>query len=366
MFNLKDQFTLLGNFSAELGVGEASRRLRSLLVSSGALVNVQNLHLTKSRSQAQVPHLEAVRRESRSHLVSCVNADQTLFALAEGEIDFDQISSHTGFWSWELPDFPRQYAASADLMDEIWTVSDFCRKSISKSITKKVRRIKLPVPVPNHQTHLTRSHFGIAGNAFLVTVSFDYFSDFNRKNPMAAIDAYLAAFEPGDNATLIVKCINANPRDLRHQQILDISGSRKDIKILDTYLDGYENLALIELSDVYLSLHRAEGYGLNLADAMARKTAVVATGYSGNLDFMTTDNSILIPYEEVNVRHYAGHQVNSSWAEPSNRAASASLRELFEDRQLLEQVSRAGRSHILSHHSLGRAAESLFEEFQNG
>jgi glycosyltransferase involved in cell wall biosynthesis len=121
----------------------------------------------------------------------------------------------------------------------------------------------------------------------------------------------------------------------------------------------------LELADIYLSLHRAEGYGLNLADAMARNTAVMATGYSGNLDFMDDESSVLVPFTKIPVRKYAGISVNSNWADPDIDFAAEKLRKLSESPTLVKELAYKGLAKIKNENSLAVVVDRFQKEFMN-
>jgi glycosyltransferase involved in cell wall biosynthesis len=132
---------------------------------------------------------------------------------------------------------------------------------------------------------------------------------------------------------------------------------------MDDYFDSEKNLALLEMADVAVSLHRAEGYGINLADAMARSTVVIATGYSGNLEFMNDSNSVLVPYSMTPVKRYANLDLESKWAEPDLEYAARALRNLYQDRNKLRQIAARGHAHTLKQHGLRVSVEKLKEAF---
>ncbi len=353
---------LVAHLNAEMGVGEVARRLISLLSATGIDLNLVPFEVSKARKE----HKGLYKTSdflAGSGTVSCVNADQlgalvAFFGISPGNRKF-----HNGFWAWELEDFPENFAPAAKLLDEVWTISTFAQKSIEKTVSTRVRTVKVPVPLPNAKTKVNRKDLGIPEKTFLVTSSFDLNSDIERKNPAGSIKAFLKSFPKPSGATLFLKSINGDKHTTRFSELQELAQGREDIVFFDGYLDQYQNKGLLELSDIYLSLHRAEGYGLNLADAMARKTAVIATGYSGNLDFMDEDSSVLVPIEKVAVTNYAGMRVNSQWAEPDIDFASRKLRDLFDSSQLVEELAQKGFSKIKSENSLKVAVENFQKEF---
>ena len=183
---------------------------------------------------------------------------------------------------------------------------------------------------------------------------------FRRKNPVGAIKAYTAAFGPDDGASLIVKSINGHhhPRDREH--VRSVAHGRPDVLFMDDYVSTVEMKAMIELADCYVSLHRAEGYGLNLADAMAHGTPTIATGYSGNLDFMTDSTAVLVPYTITEVGPLAApYDPLAFWADPDLDAAAQAMRGMFDDPDSGIRLAARALDHVREHHSLKVAAGSV-------
>jgi glycosyltransferase involved in cell wall biosynthesis len=361
---LSETWNVLAHLRAELGIGEIARRLLSLLRASGIRVNPVDFELTRSRrGQAILNANEEL--EINGNLITCVNPDQLAAAIALHSVTSVSFKKHTGFWAWELEDSPRVFGNAADLLDEVWTISNFSKASLDKVIKRPSKVVSVPVPFPLTKTNLRRSDFGIPENRFLVTTSFDYMSDVRRKNPRAAIEAYKQAFKEKDHATLVVKSINAPAFPELESELMETAAGREDIVFLDKYLSAYENNALLELSDVFLSLHRSEGYGINLADSIARETAVIATGYSGNTDFMEESSSVLVPFELVPVKKYAGLRINSKWAEPDVAFAASNLRVLLDNPDKLKRMQLGAYKSLKERHSLRPAVKNFAREFIN-
>lgn len=359
---MNDSWSLVAHTRAELGVGEAARRLNSLMLASGLESYLVSLSASASRQKFESiqPHRLLV---DTPNLISGVNPDQLGVVLSEHSEIFRNVKRHVGFWAWELEAFPEIYNSTFSMVDEVWTISEFCKSSISANSTVPVRAVALPVPIPSEATKIAGDYFGIPDNKFLVVASFDFFSDVRRKNPSGAIEAFKLAFQETDEALLVVKSINGDAFAEDRAQLLEMADGRKDIIFLDSYLNHYENQALLEVADVFLSLHRAEGYGINMADAMARGTAVIATGYSGNLDFMDENSSILVPHSFEPVKRYAGLRIESRWAEPDVDFAADSLRRLYRSEKLLSEFADAGRKKIMEEHSLKAAVSRFRSDF---
>jgi glycosyltransferase involved in cell wall biosynthesis len=150
-----------------------------------------------------------------------------------------------------------------------------------------------------------------------------------RKNPLAAIEAFKRAFRPGENAWLLIKSNFRRRKRLLHE-LRGLAGSH-NIRILDGWLSRDELDDLMASADCYVSLHRAEGFGMTMAEAMALGKPVIATGYSGNMDFMTGENSYLVNYELVETAGNTGaHTRGLVWAEPDIDQAAAYMRRVYE------------------------------------
>lgn len=358
----KPDWALLAHANEDLGVGEAARRLFSLMTASG--VSVELVQFSGNNSPKRLEQNQSIRSHvTASNVVTCLNADQTAHAVASNELFGQEMGTHVGFWAWELDSFPKSFEIAKRLVDEIWTISEFCQAAISKSGATPVRVVRLPVPVPKRKTVLNRNYFGLEDTKFLVVTSFDFFSDVRRKNPEGSIQSFLLAFPQAGKATLVVKSINGMFFKEEFEKLRDLAKGRIDIMFIDRHFSIYENAALLEIADVVLSLHRSEGYGLNLADAMARKTAVMATGYSGNLDFMDENSSFLVPHTYSTVTRYAGVKISSFWAEPDLDSAAGQLRHLAENPAKLARVSAAGRKKITSEHSLDIAVKRFRDDY---
>jgi hypothetical protein len=170
-------------------------------------------------------------------------------------------------------------------------------------------------------------------NGFLFLFAFDFLSTLQRKNPVGLIEAFKAAFTPGEGPTLVLKTINAHFRPAERDRLRFLIGDRPDIVLLDAMLPPPQMAALFTRADSYVSLHRAEGFGLTLAESMILGKPVVATDFGGNTDFMRPANSYLVDYELTEVGPEGEHYpANGIWAEPSVPHAAQVLREVYDDR----------------------------------
>jgi glycosyltransferase involved in cell wall biosynthesis len=167
-----------------------------------------------------------------------------------------------------------------------------------------------------------------------------------RKNPFGVIDAFKAAFEPNEGPLLLVKTLNGNKRRDCLERILISCSDRPDIEVRDGHLGSDEQLSLIAEADVLVSLHRSEGYGLHLAEAMAAGTPIITTNYSGPVDFLDGSCAELIPYHLVPVQELEGAYGNGEWAEPDLGAAANAMRRLFDEPSQRSLLAAAARNRI--------------------
>ncbi len=282
---LAEGVNVAGYFRAELGVGEAARLLTTAIDAAGIPHSTVAYDMTPSRQA----HQFTGRGDGSAPYdvnILCVNADQTARFAGDVGRGFFQGRHTIGYWFWELDQFPPVMHQAFEYVDEVWAATRFVASGIGAIGARPVYTIPLPVAVPRCSPDVTRRGLNLP-EGFLFLFVFDFFSILERKNPLGLIEAFKRAFTPGEGPTLLLKSING------HQQLEDLervraaAADRPDILVVDEYYSAEEKGSLIGLCDCYVSLHRSEGLGLTMAEAMALGKPVIATAYSGNLDFMT-------------------------------------------------------------------------------
>ena len=279
-----------------------------------------------------------------------VTADQLRFLMAETPSALWSDHFNAAYWFWEAEEVPERFVSAASIFHEVWVATEFVRGALERALDIPVRRVPLPVrPLWENEFPLGTGDLDSESCRFLVTL--DLNSVMARKNPGAAIDAYQRAFpvEVPGGPSLLVKTMNGHlhPADLH--SLTRRAAHRSDIEVRDEVLSRSDQDALIASSSCLVSLHRSEGLGLHLAEAMALGVPVIATGYSGNLDFMNDSNSILINYELVDIDDAGPYTGCGKWAEPDVEAAARAMQELEGDWQRRRQLSKAARESIRSY-----------------
>jgi glycosyltransferase involved in cell wall biosynthesis len=358
---------IIGYAKSETGVGQQARNmlgaLRAVDVPTALLPVETN---DRARKLATLP--DDIPLEARYN-VNVIHANADMTPVIRESIPVDALTNryNIGFWSWELATFPAQWYPALDFYDEIWVPSTFIEQAIAPitatPITTVPIAIQPPTPAP-----IARSRYGIADDAFVVLFVFDAHSFYERKNPQAVIEAFKRAFtthERQHQARLMMKVnnISASPA---HEQAL--RSAMRDVNgiLIDDYLHYSDVNGLFVLCDAYISLHRAEGFGLTLAEAMYFETPVITTGYSGNMDFTNHDNSFIVPYSLIELEEtYGPYAVGNVWAEPDVRVAADHLRQIYENRDGAREVAERAGQIIQSKHSPMVVGEYLQKLLRN-
>ncbi len=355
---------VVGYFSAELGVGEAARQVVSALDACDVpTLPVHSASPSLSRQGHAFTQFGDRDAQFPVNLI-CVNADMLPdFASRVGERFFAGRYS-IGLWFWEVSRFRREWQSSFELIDELWAPTAHVAAALTPISPIPVIPMRIPVQVQAIASR-SRAELGVP-EGFLFLFSFDYLSVFERKNPLAVIEAFARAFAPGEGPSLVLKCINGEHDPVSHERLLAAAAERADIHILDRYLSPGEKDALSAACDCYVSLHRSEGLGLGMAEAMYLGKPVIATGYSGNLDFMTDENSLLVDYRLVPIGPGAPpYPADGEWAQPDVEHASALMRLVFEDRDAAAALGARAAEDIRRTHSAAAVGELMNERLEH-
>jgi glycosyltransferase involved in cell wall biosynthesis len=304
----------------------------------------------------QVPDIDQVAEfaMASSDLAAAVN----IFHVNGDEID--QAMAHLSYhkpWNgykviypaWELAQYPKEWALRLDKFDEIWAPSQFIKDALESECRRAVYHMPLACEVVL-SSFLSRRYFGIPESDYTFLFFFDVRSFTQRKNPEAAVKAFhqLLLLRPFSRARLVLK-VNGGELapDVMSGLRESLSNISHSVTVITRLMSDNEVKNLVRCCDCFLSLHRSEGYGRGIAEAMFLGKPVIATAYSGNMDFMSADTSFLVPFDLVPVGAEAyPHWQGQMWANPDDSVASQYMARLVDDPNLGRQVGERASQRI--------------------
>ncbi|MEL7200038.1 MAG: glycosyltransferase [Pseudomonadota bacterium] len=325
---------LYGYLQAKSGIGASARGLAHLL--DGANIPFGTISFSNPGDERESEPFIARKALRSGYRISVINANAEQVLVLDELIDPYRLAGtyRVGYWAWELARFPQAWISALDRLDEVWVPSSFVADSL-RAVTKKPVHVlphlapdvtaapQTPAPLPAV----------IPRDALIFLTALDLNSYLERKNPAATIAAFKAAFATSPDAPHLIIQING------------VQNASADLATLRTAIAGVPHIhlltealsddaffALHRRADVFVSLHRAEGYGLNMAAAMAAGKPVIATDYSGNRDFMDETCAVPIAHRLIPVPQGAyPRAAGQVWAEPDHEAAVVAMRALADD-----------------------------------
>jgi glycosyltransferase involved in cell wall biosynthesis len=367
--------TLVGHPFAPIGRGEDLRATARAMKAAGLRPAVLNAYGGATTD-------EALFREFAPDLVEHTGGGIDVFILNGDEIQ--PVTAHLGsrirpaertivFPTWELPRYPREWAERLLAFDDIWVTTEFVRQAVRDAAGRDAR-VVLGAAGARLKPFRGRRDFGIPESPFAFLFGFDLRSFVERKNPLAVVDAFgaLCRSRPALDTVLVIKMSGGaerpdEAREFRRQLTTRLEGAPIDrVRTIETDLTDSDTKNLVRSADVFVSLHRSEGLGRFLAEAMLLGKPVIATNYSGNVDFMADDVACLVEYRLVPVAPGAyPHWEHQVWADPDVAQAADWMRRLSDDRTLARAIgaraSRHARRH-LSHRAIGLRMRSCLED----
>lgn len=355
---------LFGYLMAQMGLGQGARLMAHAILKSGVPYKMINVSIGNpaSHNEKEFEPLLTMSPLYNTNIVH-INPEQIpLLRLLYPHRAWDK-RYNIAVWLWELEQFPSKWNSEFAHFDEIWTPSAFTSASIEGSTTLPV--ITVPYGIrAEADARFDRHHFKLPEDRFLFLCMYDVNSTMARKNPMGAIDAFCSAFPAeSKDVGLVVKINNATPDNL--SKLSAYIRNRQNVFIISELLSKLEVQSLIKACDVFVSLHRSEGFGLVMAEAMYLGIPVIATNWSSNTDFMKPDNSCLVDFRFADVKdpYYQSRQ-GQRWADPDIDHAAAYMKQLFSDKLLCDHISLAGQTHIQSVYSIDRSVQTMKTRLQ--
>ena len=349
---------LIGHVRSRSGVSEDVRAAMRVLEAAGIDYAVRDVH--PGASMGQDEEVSGVTDGDLPYAITmfCMTAEAIL--LAKRQIGPAVFRDHyvIGFWPWELPELPTIWRHAYDLVDEVWASSAFSHAAFSRSAPIPVRAMPMAV-MTEEASNKKRSDFDLPADRFLFGFAFDGLSGFARKAPHLCVEAFRRAFPDGrEKVGLVIKTMRVQG-DPRWQDLMRMVEEDPRIHLLSRSLTRAELLDLWRTFDCFLSLHRSEGFGRNIAEAMRLGVPVIATAHSGNMDFTNHETAALVPVrlKPVEAKEYSFGE-GQLWAEPDVDRAAANMQHMVEDVAWRERIARNGQRWIEDHYDAAQVAKA--------
>ncbi|HWA81411.1 MAG TPA: glycosyltransferase [Acetobacteraceae bacterium] len=326
---------IAGELSRSSGLGEGARLMLKALGHLG--VAAWPLDITGPMwpgAASDLPPLTPAAPPAGAGLVLTVNPPMLPWVLLHQKRHLLRRRRVIGYWSWELESVPATWRVGPRFVHEVWVPSRFTARAIEPLLPGQVRVVPHPLAIaPPAPARRDRQSFGLPAGAVIVLVSFSISSSYVRKNPLAAVAAFQAAFGNRPDRFLLMKVGNPSSAPEDFQELSSAVSNLANVRLFTETLSPADNHALIATADIVLSLHRSEGFGLVLAEAMLLGKPVVATGWSGNLDFMDEASAALVGYHLIPASDPRGvfEAPGAVWAEPDIGEAARHLVRLADD-----------------------------------
>lgn len=247
------------------------------------------------------------------------------------------------YWYWEFDSIPASWEAAAATVDEVWAATEFVAKGLRDRLPIPVRTVFPGVKLGSFQRR-EREYFGLRPDTFTFLFTFHMMSVMERKNPLGLIRAFQSAFMPHEQVSLVLKTSFGDRHPAQIKELREAAAG-SNITIIDQVYSPDEVLSLMDSCDAYVSLHRSEGLGLTMAEAMLMGKPVIATNYSGNVAFMDETNSLPVKYDLVKLgRTIPPYQADFEWAEPSIEHAAQLMRRVYDDQDWAREIGARGKA----------------------
>lgn len=338
---------IIGLAKAELGIAEDTRMAAKSLESAKIPFSVHDAPVQTSSRQLDTS-LERYIKPSLPHQINIVYlpAVETVRMLARQGFNFFKGRYTICNWQWELPYWPTALNHCLTLPQEIWAPSRYIYRALEPVAPVPLQHMPMAVSLPPFTTR-AREYFNLPEDSFCFLFTYDGFSWMARKNPQAVVDAFHLAFPKEKYVRLILKSMNCNQQSPGYDQILRAAAEDSRIYLINRTLSRSDTLALFAVCDAYISLHRAEGFGRTIAEAMLLGKPVIVSNFSGNLDFCTDETAFLVQGIEVPVKEgqypYYDHQY---WFDPSIEDAAMHMRYCLENPTKAVIKALSGKANI--------------------
>ncbi len=359
-----DSIRVVGLLSSASGLGGSARLCMETLDAVGYAVHGHDVAPLFDSDDGIVPPAGRDDRTAPGRVsIYHLNPPMLLPGILASGVGAYRRGGNIGYWAWELERLPPEWVQALQFVQAVLVPSRFCRAAVSRHTAKPV--VVVPHPVrraPPGGGSVDRT----AARPFRVVSIFRLGSSFERKNPVALVRAFRLAFGEARDVRLVLKTSDGARCPAEKARLLGEIGGAPNVELVDEVWDEARIDALVRSADLYASLHRSEGFGLPLAEAMMREVPVLATAWSGNTDFCSPEHSFAVDYTlvEFSDSHPDYDEVGRArWAEPSVAHAAAQLMLARRDPQGARNRAAAAKRALCRHldefsypHALARAA----------
>jgi glycosyltransferase involved in cell wall biosynthesis len=349
---------VIGHFCYPSGLRVSAESMVLAMRSAGVSTSLRDVH-TDARDEPR--HVQYRGMECND--ITIIHAQpEPFFDDAYGRAHLFERSPRTyriAYWYWEFDSIPEAWVAHAKNVDEVWTATEFVARGLRERLAVPVRVLFPGVSLARFERR-ERAHFGLSDAPFTFLFTFHMMSVMERKNPLGLIRAFRQAFGDDPGVRLVLKTSFGDRHPVQMQELRDAAAGIANISVIEALYSPDEVLSLMDACDAYVSLHRSEGLGLTMAEAMLMGKPVIATNFSGNVDFMDAHNSLPVSHELVTLQEtIPPYDAGLRWAEPSLDHAAELMRRVYENQAWAREVGARGKASAEARLSPGVAGRKI-------
>ena len=358
---------LIGCIRAEIGLGQSCRLVANELEHTGIPYTIKDFLWDGDSVRAEDHSFDDKISEETPYEINLFHVEPLDLVMGYSAVLDPALWSkryNIAFWLWELEEFPKNWEKALILADEVWTPSEFASESVRKVTNKPVYTIPYCVTAPTEPQY-DREYFGLPEDRFLFLAMYDVNSTMARKNPLGALQAFQKAFSPDDERVGLVLKMN-NPREEDLKKLKESLGEYTNIYYITEIMDKVVVNSLIRSVDVFVSLHRAEGFGLVMAEAMLNGTPCIATNWSSNTEFMNDEVACMVDYEFITLKKTTPpYNKGARWADANINTAAEYMTRLVEDEAYYKELSDKGKAYVEEKLGMEQAVAKIQERIQS-
>ena len=351
---IKNHLNIIGYPHGSFGIAEDARSLKKVLDSLNYDSKYVLPTFRKIQNDVKI-HKSDVGRMKKGDLNIFVISpmDMICIALSKNSNFIDNSGYSIGAWPWELPFWPEKFKKITNFVDEIWAQSTYVEQAFACLGNTRVRSMPMLVSVDKGNSRV-RKEFNIPEKKFIFYTVFDGNSWLSRKNPLACVQAFQKAFgNSSRGVSLVIKAMNVSQSGVLWDKLISLIGNDSRIIVINQMLSKQDLINLVSSCDCFVSLHRSEGFGRNIAEAMLLGIPVIVSNFSGNTDFCNEESSFLVNGEKVPLKpvDYLFYE-NQYWFEADIKEAALQMQLVLESSDLRGKIVNNAIRYMENNHSL--------------